>query len=111
MPIPDEQRLLALKESLADLGHFRRGSVQRRFMRCGKAGCRCTATPPTLHGPYFEWTRKVKGKTVSVRLTEAQATLLQGWVDNAERLDKIVAEMERLSFRLTEPALRAAKQP
>ena len=111
MSMRDEQRFLELKNTLAGLGHFRRGSVQRRFMKCGKPGCRCQATPPKLHGPYYEWTRKVRGKTVSVRLTEAQALLFREWVANARVLDRIVKEMERLSYRLTEPALRTARQP
>ena len=106
----DEQRLSALKASLADLGHFRRGSVLRLLVPCGKSGCRCQADPPQLHGPYYQWTRKVKGKTVTVRLTQDQAELFQQWIANARQLDKIVAEMERISYRITEPLLRAARQ-
>ena len=107
----DEQRLSALKASLAELGHFRRGSVLRLLVPCGKSGCRCQADPPQLHGPYYQWTRKVKGKTVTVRLTEDQAALFQQWIANARQLDEIVTEMESISFRLTEPLLEAARHP
>jgi hypothetical protein len=80
-------------------------------MRCGRPGCRCHADPPGLHGPYYEWTRKVQGKTVSARLTPEQAQLLEQWIANARRFDEILAEMERVSSRLTEPLLRAAGKP
>jgi len=100
-----------LKTELAELGYIRRGTVLRRFMPCGKSGCRCHDDPPQLHGPYYEWTRKVKGKTVSVRLTPEQAQLLEEWIANARRLDEIIAEMERLSTRMTEPLLRAVGKP
>lgn len=102
---------MRLKDSLADLGPFRRGTVLRRFMRCGKSGCRCQAHPPQLHGPYYEWTRKVQGKTVNVRITEQQARLLKEWIANARRLDKIVADMQRVSDRITERIFQAARKP
>ena len=111
MATRDENRFETLKASLADLGPIRRGTVLRRFVRCGSAGCRCRADPPQLHGPYYEWTRKVKGKTVSVRVTEEQARLLKQWIANARRLDKIVAEMQLISTRITEPLFLAARKP
>lgn len=111
MATRDENRFRTLKASLADLGPFRRGTVLRRFVPCGKTGCRCQADPPQLHGPYYEWTRKVKGKTVSVRVTKEQARLLKQWIANARRLDKILADMQRVSDRLTEPLFQAARKP
>lgn len=111
MATRDESRFETLKASLADVGPFRRGTVLRRFVPCGRPGCRCRADPPQLHGPYYEWTRKVKGKTVSVRVTPQQARLLDQWIANARRLDKIVADMQRVSEHITEPLLQAARQP
>lgn len=108
MTLRDEQRFRALKASLAEVGWFRRGTVQRRFMPCGKPGCRCQANPPVLHGPYYQWTRKVKGKTVTVRLTAEQARLMLKWIANGREIDRRVAQMERVSLRLTERLLREA---
>jgi len=107
----DENRFETLKASLADLGPVRRGTVLRRFVRCGKPGCGCQLDPPQLHGPYYEWTRKVEGKTVSVRVTKGQARLLKQWISNARRLDKIVADIQLVSSRITEPLFLAAQKP
>jgi len=106
----EEERYQALKNSIADLGYIRRGSIQRRFMPCGKARCCCQATPPELHGPYYDWTRKVRGKTVSLRLTAQEAKTLGDWIANARRLDNILAQMERVSQRLTERLLRKLRK-
>ena len=111
MTTRDEDRVRLLKGSLADLGPVRRGTVLRRFLPCGKSTCRCHAGPPNLHGPYYEWTRKVTGKTVSVRLTPSQARLLKQWIANSRRLDRIVAALERVSLRMTEPIFKAAGKP
>lgn len=102
----DEARYAALKQSIAGLGLIRHGSLVRRFMPCGKPGCRCQATPPQLHGPYYQWTRKVHGKTVTVRLTQQEAGLLADWIQNGRRLDKILAEMAAVAMRLTNRMLK-----
>lgn len=107
----DQTRYDTLKGSIADLGYFRYGSLLRRFMPCGKPGCRCQATPPALHGPYYQWTRKVGGKTATVRLTKDQAKLLETWIANGRRLDRILAQMQRVSHRATDRLLRRHRKP
>ena len=69
--LPRDYRQLQL--TLSRIGYFRRGTLLKRFMPCGKPGCACQATPPRLHGPYYQWTRKVDWKTVTVRLSAEQA--------------------------------------
>lgn len=102
----DPARYAALKRAVQAVGFIRRGSLVRRFMPCGKAGCACQATPPVLHGPYYQWTRKVRGKTVSVRLPRPQAQLVSAWIANGRQLDKIVAQMEAVSLRVTARLLK-----
>jgi hypothetical protein len=84
--------------------------VVRRFMPCGKPGCRCQASPPELHGPYYQWTRKVRGKTVTVRLTPEEARLVQAWISNGRQLDRLVTQMEAVSFRITERVVRQLRK-
>lgn len=105
----EQERYDALKRALADVGFIRRGSLVKRFMPCGKAGCRCQASPPELHGPYFQWTRKVQGKTVTVRLSRAEAAAMEEWIANGRRLDKLVAQIQALSLRITDRVLRSLK--
>jgi len=40
------------------------GTLNTVMNRCGKSRCACHADPPRLHGPYWQWTRKVAAKTV-----------------------------------------------
>lgn len=103
-----QRRYEALKQDLRGLGFVRPGSLVRRFMPCGRPGCRCLADPPRLHGPYYQWTHKVRGKTVTMRLTEAQARLCKVWLRNHRRLRALVRRMEAVSLRETNRLLRAA---
>ena len=106
----DQTRYDALKRTVLTLGPIRRGSLVRRFMPCGKPGCRCQASPPELHGPYYQWTRKVRGKTVTVRLTREEARLFEEWISNGRRLDRIVAQMETVSRRITERLMKPRRR-
>ena len=101
-----QQRYQQLKGALTRVGYFRRGSLVKRFMTCGKPGCACKASPPRLHGPYYQWTRKIGGKTVTVFFTREQADLLAGWIAAGRQLNRIIAQMERLSLRATDRFLK-----
>ena len=94
-----EERHRALLAELTDSGLVLRGSIAPRLTRCGNSTCRCKADPPALHGPYFYWTRKVAGKTVSAILPPEQATRCQLWSRNMRKLDRIVRELQALGLR------------
>ena len=100
-----------LQRALSRIGYFRRGTLLRRMMTCGKPVCACKASPPRLHGPYYQWTRKVDGKTVTVRLSAQQAELLEGWIAAGRELDRILTAMERISLEATEHQLQQLPLP
>ena len=101
----DQQRYDALKHAVLEVGLIRRGSLVRRFMPCGKPGCSCQARSPVLHGPYYQWTQKVRGKTQTVRLSQEEAKLLTKWIANGRQFKKIVTQMESVSLRITKQLL------
>jgi hypothetical protein len=87
---------------LASIGFALPGTLIQRSHTCGKAGCRCMADPPRPHGPFYQWTRKVAGKTVTRRLTVEQIARYGTWFDNAKRARELLAELEALSLRIAE---------
>ncbi len=101
MHIDPEHRVEAdrISRELAGLGLVLPGTVLHRQARCGKPSCRCHADPPHPHPPFWSWTRKVDGKTITHRLTEAQLRDYQPWFDNARRLRQLTIQLEDLSLR------------
>lgn len=97
-----------LAAELATIGFISPGSVVSRYTSCGKPGCRCQADPPQRHGPYYQWSRAVAGKTVSRRLNQAEAELYRSWIDNRRRLEQIIAQMEQTSEAASDLLLRQA---
>jgi hypothetical protein len=75
------------------------GTIQERLMRCGRAGCACHSDPPRRHGPYWQWTRKVKNnKTVGRWLNARQASDYQRWVDNDRRIRELLSRLEAIGI-------------
>jgi len=107
-----ERRYRALAAELADelatVGFISPGSVVSRYTSCGKPGCRCQGDPPQRHGPYYQWSRAVAGKTVSRRLTEAEAELYQGWIANRRRIEQLITQMEQTSTTAADLLLKPA---
>jgi hypothetical protein len=102
------KRFDALKKEVAALGFVRSGSLVRRYMPCGHPSCRCMAETPLLHGPYYEWSGKLGGKTRTLRLSEKQARLCAEWIGNHKRLKQLLRQMEQLSLEETDRILAAA---
>jgi hypothetical protein len=106
----------ALQDQIRRLGFIAPGSVLERYTVCGTPGCRCHANPPTRHGPYFQYTRKVDGKTLTRRLTPEQADRYREWIANRRRLDQLTEQMDQLSRQaaellLTQPAAPQRPSP
>ena len=59
-----------LLKKIQQLGPVLKGSVSASYTRCGQARCACQADPPQLHGPYWQWSTSVDGKTVARRLND-----------------------------------------
>lgn len=103
-----DDRYRALAAQLADIGPISSGSLTRRYTRCTSPGCKCRADPPRPHGPYWQLTRKIDGKTVTRRLTPAQAKLYREWIANDRRLRRTIDQMRTIAskaaeIRLTQP--------
>ena len=93
------RKVSELSENLQDTGFILYGTVRKHYMKCGHKGCRCHADPPQLHGPYYDWTRRVEGKTKTVRLTEDHAKIIEEWISNMRRVEEIVSEIENISVQ------------
>jgi uncharacterized protein DUF6788 len=97
-----ERRYRELARQFADIGYIASGSVAPRFNKCGKANCACHADPPSLHGPYWQWTAKVNGKTVNRRLTQREAELYSEWISNDRHARDLLAQMRELATKATQ---------
>jgi hypothetical protein len=103
----DEVRQIANElTTLARTGKVLPGSIQQRHTRCGRTGCACQGDPPRPHGPYWQWTRKVAGKTVTRRLSSDQIDRYRPWIENDRRIRELITRLETLGIAQFEPPHR-----
>jgi len=106
-----ERRYRELAAQLATIGLIHSGSVTRRYTHCATPGCKCHADPPQPHGPYYQWTAKINGKTVTRRLNEREAELYQEWIANDRQLRRLIQRMRQLAAKAAELKLKQAATP
>jgi hypothetical protein len=82
-PQKRQQEYQALRQQLSGIGWISEGYAQNRGRGAG--------------GPCFQWTRKVKGKTVSVALSEEQFDALTKAITTWKKTKQIIKRMQQLS--------------
>jgi hypothetical protein len=78
-----ESEYARLRAHLAKMGYISNGYVQNRG--------------PGAGGPCYQWTRKVKAKTVSVALSREQYEALKQAIENWREAQEILQRMQALS--------------
>jgi hypothetical protein len=78
-----QQEYQRLRQRLGQGGWISEGYVQDRG--------------PGAGGPCYQWTRKVKGKTISVALSREQYEWLREAIENWRALQQTLKQMQRLS--------------
>lgn len=95
-----QQNHARLAKTLADIGFIWPGTVQKQFLTCGKPRCRCHKDPKLRHGPYWYWTSKEKGRTISRKLTLEEAEIIGQWIENRRHLEATLKQMTQISQRV-----------
>ena len=78
-----ETEYARLQARLAQVGWISQGSVQDRG--------------PGAGGPHYQWTRKVRAKTVSVALSREQFEALGKAIQNWREIEQILDRMQQLT--------------
>jgi hypothetical protein len=106
-----QDRAAGIAAELASLGLALPGTLIERHVRCGRVNCRCHADPPVLHGPYWQWTRKISGKTITRLVPDDQLDDYRQWLDNDRRLRALVVELEDLTLAIADAGQQDARHP
>lgn len=98
-------RLGQIQAQLAAIGEFRPGSLNRRFLRCHKPGCRYAETAHPGHRPYWSLTFESGGKTVTRSIPPQAVERSRQRVAEYQRFRSLTAEFVELSEQLCQAGL------
>ncbi len=101
------RRYAQTRRHLAPTGWLLQGTITERTIR------REDPERPGKHkvyGPYYQWTWKQKGKTVTVNLTPSQAQAYRQAIGNNQALEETLREMRSLSLNVLEATTPGVKK-
>jgi len=107
----EARKIAAELAAIARTGMVLPGSITERRTHCGHPSCRCHADPPRLHGPYWQWTRKIAARTICRWLSADQHHDYQAWIANDRRLRELLARLEALGAAALEADPRWQRAP
>jgi hypothetical protein len=102
-----ERRRAELFGLICQVGDFRRGALNAVWRKCGKPNCACARPGHRGHGPQWNLTRRVGGKTVNVHLKPGpELEKVRAEVAEHQRFAALVEEVSQVS-----EAICAARPP
>jgi len=96
-----EKRIDRIKEKIATLGDLRPGALSEQYNVCGNPRCRCKATPPQKHGPYFQLSYTWEGKSTSQFVPKDSVPQVKQQLRNYRRLRELVDQWITLAMELS----------
>ena len=105
-----QQRIDKIKQQIAALGDLRPGALSQQYNVCGNPGCRCKATPPVKHGPYYQISVKRHGKSTTQFVREQDLAEVQSQLDNYRRLRELVDQWITLSAEISSLRIQELRQ-
>jgi len=102
-----KRRHRALARRLAQTGLILQGTITPRTLVRPDPQAQ---TRSKTYGPYYQWTFKRAGKTVTVNLSAAQAKVFQKAINQHREMEKIIGEMRRLSLGICESTSQGVRK-
>lgn len=104
---PMERRYARLAARLAKAGPVLQGSIAERSIVRPEPGA---PGKKKAYGPYYQWTFKRQGRTVTVNLSAGQAKTYQRAIDRNREIEETLAEMRSLSLEILEARTKGVKK-
>jgi hypothetical protein len=91
------RRIVEIQREIASLGFIARGTVRQVYKPCGTPGCHCRKEGDAGHGPYWLWTRVVKGRVERITLADDVARRFSAAIAEYQNLKRLLAKWEAIS--------------
>jgi hypothetical protein len=91
----EQKKIEQIRQKLLKLGPMLPGSISEQWNVCGTPGCKCKSRKkPTKHGPYYQLSFSVKGKSSSFFVKKQDLA-------EAYRFIKRYKQFKKLNLELT----------
>lgn len=94
-----EKKYLRLKKKLLSLGPVLQGNIIPRIIQCEDPK---NPGQRKDYGPYYQWTRKREGKTITQNLSASQSKIYANAIEENKKLEKTLMTMREISLKILE---------
>ncbi len=102
-----KKRYTKLTAQLSATDLILQGTITERTITTKGRGAR--PEPKTL-GPYYQWTFKREGKTVTINLSKAQTRPFQKAIDANKKVEGILKQLRELSREILEASTKGVQR-
>jgi hypothetical protein len=98
-----EKRQIELKEKSYRLGNLCVGTIQERFLPCGKPNCQCKKKNGKKHGPYYYLSftgRENDKRMVAITLSKEDVSGIKERIENFKKLEDEIRELLKIEFKI-----------
>jgi hypothetical protein len=103
----DRQLYKRLAGQLGKIGLVLQGTITERTILREELSCKGNKK---IYGPYYQWTRKHRGKTITINLTASQAKAYQKAINNHRKIDKLIRRMRQSSLKILEASTASVQK-
>jgi len=94
-----ETKIQKLKEHIKSIDWILVGTILKQYKQCGNPNCKCMKDKKHRHGPYYVWTRKENGKTITKTLSPEQAKECKKAFLNMKKLNQYIKSWKEKSLK------------
>lgn len=98
--IKSSRKIEKIRKQIAAMDVVAHGTISKRTKVCGRPNCRCAKDDDARHGPYFEWTRREKGRYAHSIISPEQAKELARAINNHKKLQGLLKQWSKETARL-----------
>jgi len=96
-----EKQIANIKNQLLNLGDMHPGSLTKQFNICGNPNCRCKdPDDPQKHGPYYNLSFVLKGKSTSRFIRSEYASEIKKQVANYKKFKSLIEDWKTAAAEL-----------
>lgn len=95
-----DKAIVSLKRKFIDFDYICSGTLLQRSLVCGKNNCHCKAPNPSLHGPYYYWSRRFKGRQISKVVSKGQARIIKLAIANNKKALGLLRRWEERTIKM-----------
>ncbi len=100
--LKEEKEVIRIKREILNLGIMHPGSISKQYNVCGKKECKCKDKKnPQKHGPYYQLSYSIKGKSSSVFIKKENLPEAKRRIENYQKFKELNIELTKATVVLS----------